>query len=125
SSRPIHNKGAARLQKAGRRAARIKADLLSQALSTAEMCPSTGLHACRCGVVAMENQSPRNHGQAERWTVRLDRLAGELNAFLLVLAIGLAILDFTCFFAFKVRDALPSPARIEADRSLMAKPAAA
>ena len=73
----------------------------------------------------MENQSPRNHGRAEPWTVRLDRLAGELNAFLLVLAIGLAILDFTCFFAFKVRDALPSPARIEADRSLMAKPAAA
>ena len=59
--------------------------------------------------------------------MRLDRAAGELNAFLLVLAIGLAVLDFTCFFAFQVRDALPSPARLEATHghALVTKPAPA
>ena len=39
---------------------------------------------------------------------RLDRAAGGLNAVLLALAIGLAILDFTCFFAFELHDAWPS-----------------
>ncbi len=39
---------------------------------------------------------------------RIDRAAKELNAFLLVLAIGLAVLDFTCFFAFKISAALPA-----------------
>jgi len=31
-----------------------------------------------------------------------------MNAFLLVLAIGLATLDLTCLWAFKLRDALPA-----------------
>jgi hypothetical protein len=37
---------------------------------------------------------------------RLDRCAGELNAFLMVLAVGLAILDGTCFTALRFGDAL-------------------
>ena len=43
-------------------------------------------------------------------TAGFDRAVRELNAFLVVLAIGLAALDATCFLAFKVRDALPSAA---------------
>jgi hypothetical protein len=37
---------------------------------------------------------------------RLDRLAGELNAFLMVFAIGLAILDATCFVAMRTSTAI-------------------
>jgi hypothetical protein len=33
---------------------------------------------------------------------QLDRWAGELNAFLMVLAVGLAVLDFTCFTALHI-----------------------
>lgn len=44
----------------------------------------------------------------KRRTAGFERAVRELNAFLLVLAIGLAVLDATCFVAFKVRDALPS-----------------
>jgi hypothetical protein len=73
----------------------------------------------------MENRSQRNPNRTERWTSRLNRVAGELNIFLMVMAIGLAILDFTCFFAFKVRDALPSPARVAAEPALISKPAIA
>jgi len=47
-------------------------------------------------------------GAGKRRTEGFDRAVGELNAFLLVLAIGLAVLDGTCFLAFKVRDSLPS-----------------
>ncbi|MBV8492510.1 MAG: hypothetical protein JO162_03430 [Alphaproteobacteria bacterium] len=54
----------------------------------------------------MPDKNPRPKGLA----ARLDRAAGDLNAFLLVLAIGLATLDLTCFWAFKMRDALPSMA---------------
>jgi hypothetical protein len=35
-------------------------------------------------------------GQLMDW---LDRLFGDINAFLIALAIGLAVLDFTCFTA--------------------------
>ena len=35
---------------------------------------------------------------------RLDPWFRELNAFLIVLAVGLAILDVTCFTALKLRD---------------------
>ena len=65
----------------------------------------------------MDNRSQRNGAKAKLGVGRLDRAAGEVNVFLLVLAIGLAILDGTCFFAFKVREALP-PAP-----TLVAKPA--
>ena len=71
----------------------------------------------------MEDRSQRGEGGAKRWFLRLDRTAGEMNAFLLVLAIGLAVLDATYFFTFKALDALPSVNRIEMDRSIAAKPA--
>ena len=38
---------------------------------------------------------------------RLDAAAQDLNAILLVLEIGLAVLDFTGFFAIEVRNAVP------------------
>ena len=42
------------------------------------------------------------------WRPGSERAAGDMNAFLLVLAIGLATLDLTCLWAFKLRDALPA-----------------
>lgn len=51
-----------------------------------------------------KNEKPRGIA------ARMDRAAADVNAVLLVLAIGLAALDFSCFFAFKLRDALPPPA---------------
>ena len=40
--------------------------------------------------------------------------ARDMNAFLLVLAIGLATLDLTCLWAFKLQDALPAMTRTSA-----------
>jgi hypothetical protein len=57
------------------------------------------------------------------WTTGFDRAARELNAVLLVMAIGLAVLDLTCFCALKMRDALPSLARAAANPALVAAPA--
>jgi hypothetical protein len=45
---------------------------------------------------------------------RLDRAAGDVSAFLVVLAIGLATLDLTCLWAFKMRDVLPAMAQATA-----------
>lgn len=56
-------------------------------------------------------------GLEKHRTERFDRAIKELNAFLLVLAIGLAVLDATCFLAFKVQDALPSASVIHASSS--------
>jgi hypothetical protein len=53
-------------------------------------------------------------GTRKSGTAGFDRAVRELNAFLLVLAIGLAVLDTTCFVAFKVRDSLPSAALVNA-----------
>lgn len=58
----------------------------------------------------MQNRLPDKNPRPKGLAARLDRAAGDLNAFLLVLAIGLATLDLTCFWAFKMRDALPSMA---------------
>lgn len=83
----------------------------------------------RCGKtpeLAMDNRSPHRSGRTRGFVDRLDDAAHGVNAFLLVLAIGLATLDFTCFFAFQVRDALPSAARLASDPptvSQIAKPA--
>lgn len=37
---------------------------------------------------------------------RLDRMFGEINALLIVVALGLAVLDFTCFVAFRAVDSI-------------------
>lgn len=55
----------------------------------------------------MDNPTRRRPDAKRRLINRLDSAAQDLNAVLLVLAIGLAVLDFTCFFAFEVRNALP------------------
>jgi hypothetical protein len=44
---------------------------------------------------------------AKRRTLGFDRAINELNAVLMVLAIGLGVLDATCFIGLKVRDSLP------------------
>ena len=43
---------------------------------------------------------------------RLDAAAGELNAFLVVVAIGLAVLDLSALWALKVEAMLPPITRI-------------
>lgn len=58
----------------------------------------------------MQNGLPENNSPRTGLTARLDRAAGNMNAFLVVLAIGLATLDLTCLWAFKMRDALPGMA---------------
>ena len=49
------------------------------------------------------SQSPQDQAP-QTLMQRLDRLAGDMNGYLLVFAIGLAILDFTCFVAFEATD---------------------
>ncbi|HEX3538354.1 MAG TPA: hypothetical protein VHU15_16470 [Stellaceae bacterium] len=41
------------------------------------------------------------------FAARIDRAARDMNAFLFVLAVGLAALDLSCYWALKLRDALP------------------
>lgn len=56
----------------------------------------------------MQNRLPGKDPRPQSLVARLDRAARDMNAFLLVLAIGLATLDLTCLWAFKLRDALPA-----------------
>ena len=62
----------------------------------------------------MQNRSPKKHPSPRSLAARLDRAAGDMNAFLLVLAIGLATLDLTCLWAFKMKEALPAMAQATA-----------
>lgn len=55
----------------------------------------------------MESPTQRRPRKKRPLWNRLDAAAEDLNAVLLVLAIGLAVLDFTCFFAFEVSKAMP------------------
>jgi hypothetical protein len=72
----------------------------------------------------MQNQLPDKNPRPRTLTARLDRAARDMNAFLLVLAIGLATLDLTCLWAFKMRDALPGMTRNSANAAAgMSKPA--
>jgi len=47
----------------------------------------------------------RSNDDNKRLMARLDDIAREMNAFLVVLAIGLATLDATCYWAKTVSDA--------------------
>ena len=69
----------------------------------------------------MENRSPQHNASAKQLINRLDRLAREMNAMLLVLAIGLAALDVSGVVAAVIRDAAPSVARFSVDPSDAAK----
>jgi hypothetical protein len=55
----------------------------------------------------MDNPTQHRPVTKRRLMDRLDAATQDLNAVLLALAIGLAVLDFTCFFAFEVRQAMP------------------
>src|SRR5260221_13993415 len=69
---------------------------------------------------AMENPWPEKVKTKKRWFSRLDSAAAEVNPILVVLAIGLAGLDFTCLFAIELRDALPGARHVSAEPSLAA-----
>lgn len=62
----------------------------------------------------MENPTQPRPDRKRQLISRLDAAAKDLNAVLLVLAIGLAVLDFTCFFAMEVRNAMPPRIAAEA-----------
>ena len=67
----------------------------------------------------MLNRSPQEDNSPKRLVARLERVAGEMNAFLFVLALGLAALDLTCLWAFRMADALPAIARSNATGAVM------
>ena len=71
----------------------------------------------------MDNETQPTPNRKRQLLDRLDAAAQDLNAILLVLAIGLAVLDFTCFFAFEVRNAIPP--RLPAEAAVTAAPATA
>jgi hypothetical protein len=50
---------------------------------------------------AMQQPSPFGDPRAQ-FLRRLDRMLGEMNVLLTAVAVGLAVLDFTCFLALKV-----------------------
>lgn len=56
----------------------------------------------------MQDPSPKENGRRSGFIARIERAAGDMNAFLFMLAIGLAALDLSCFWAMKLRDALPA-----------------
>ena len=72
----------------------------------------------------MRNEMPQQDGKAKGLLARLDRAAETMNAFLMVLAIGLAVLDFTCFWIIKIHDTLPTVTRIAASPAAAAQPPA-
>lgn len=75
----------------------------------------------------MENPILQTDHRGKGVVRRLDRATEGVNAVLLVFAIGLAMLDFTCFCAFEAQSALPSIARTDAGPpalSQVAKPEA-
>jgi hypothetical protein len=74
----------------------------------------------------MQQSSPRDDHSPKQLLQRLDRVFGEMNVILLALAIGLAVLDFTCFSALGLSDAWSVPHTTSGiDRALLAPPSAA
>lgn len=66
----------------------------------------------------MINRLSPNTRIAVRETLRrVDRIAGDLNVLLIVVAIGLATLDFTFLVTQKVIDSLPPVTRVVYDDS--------
>jgi len=54
----------------------------------------------------------RRHFARKEWLRRLDRIAGDLNILLVVVAVGLATLDLTFLFTQRVIDRLPQMTRV-------------
>ena len=65
----------------------------------------------------MRNRRQRDAPSASRLLARLDRAAHDINTTLLVLAIGLATLDATCFVLLEMRHAWTELAVRRADHS--------
>jgi hypothetical protein len=55
----------------------------------------------------MNRTSPPTRLSLKEFGQRVDRVAGHLNVLLVVIALGLATLDFTFFVTEKVVDSLP------------------
>jgi hypothetical protein len=55
----------------------------------------------------MHRRSPQTLASLRELGQRVDRIAGHLNVLLVVIALGLATLDFTFFVTEKVIDSLP------------------
>ena len=53
----------------------------------------------------MPQPPPRSDHTPKRLSRRLDRVFGEINPILLAMAIGLAVLDATCFSVIRLGDA--------------------
>ena len=54
----------------------------------------------------MQPPSPTDERSSPSFLSRLNRMLGDINVFLLAVAIGLATLDFTCFVLLRVIDEL-------------------
>jgi hypothetical protein len=66
---------------------------------------------------------PRDGHAPKQLLHRLDRVFGEMNVILLALAIGLAVLDVTCFSALGLSDSLSVPHTTPAiEKALLAPP---
>ena len=65
----------------------------------------------------MRRLSPRNRLLVKEMARRVDRLAGDLNVLLVVIAIGLAALDMTFLVTQKVVDNLPPITRVSYDQA--------
>jgi hypothetical protein len=57
------------------------------------------------------NQHARQSTRKE-WLQRLDRVAGDLNVLLVLVAIGLATLDATMLFSQRLLDRIPQVTRV-------------
>ena len=65
----------------------------------------------------MRRLSPRNRFLVKEMARRVDRIAGDLNVLLVVIAIGLAALDMTFLVTQKVMDNLPPITRVSYDQA--------
>ena len=65
----------------------------------------------------MRRLSPRNRLLVKEMARRVDRIAGDLNVLLVVIAIGLAALDMTFLVTQKVVDNLPPITRVSYDQA--------
>ncbi|HEV2300563.1 MAG TPA: hypothetical protein VGR91_03240 [Stellaceae bacterium] len=79
------------------------ADLLFCALCTAAELSTSGTYSVLEGAMRLPSSSGDNPTSL---IGRLDRIAGHMNAFLVVIAIGLALLDLTCFSVVTVEKAI-------------------
>ena len=59
----------------------------------------------------MKHSEPQKGSSVKQFLQRVDRVAGDLNVLLVVVAIGLATLDFTFLVTQKVIDHLPPVTR--------------